>query len=179
MLKITCDNSRCRMYGVELNTGGTVEPLPDTCLSCRRKLKRMVELDMGQCVSLQGAPANCDGEDSVEDNVRATSITPGIWGASILQTLKGVQRVVDEAEVPTEGRGLYNPDTDVVEWMEGRDSINESFINLLARARDLGAFHIESKLMEMNRELLAVLSAKIDDEDEDEDADDDFYRLMP
>ena len=72
---------------------------------------------------------------------------------------------------------LFDPDTDVVEWMDGRDSINESFINLLARARDLGAFHIESRLLELNRELLAVLSAKIDDEDDE--ADDKFYSLMP
>jgi hypothetical protein len=56
-------------------------------------------------------------------------------------------------------------DDGMVEWMEARDSINESFINLVEYALEHKALYIETSLRELNRELLDVVSNAINGED--------------
>lgn len=69
--------------------------------------------------------------------------------AEWLDCSDGSRYLVDEKPGPE--------NCDVVEWMESRDSINESFINLIAHAKEINAQTVVSRLMELNRELLDLI----------------------
>jgi hypothetical protein len=94
------------------------------------------------------------------------------WGTSVIQSLKDASKLLDDQEIPLTGRALFDPEKgvvmlqeddqrcgemDVVEWMEARDSINKSFINLMSHAKSVKAFNIHSRLLELNREMLNII----------------------
>ena len=167
-----CENRRCRLVGDDRR----LRENERFCVSCRMLMKRIVATDMPEEVKLISIPeisaenvqlgigvkslekANesflNDRDFSVEDDDRSVSIAQTICDAGVL---------LDSVDVPTEDRIIFGQADDVVEWIEKRDSINESFINLRNHASSVGAFYVESRLLELNRELLNCIDLKEDE----------------
>jgi hypothetical protein len=129
----------------------------------------------------------------------------GVWGKSVMESVKEVNQMLDDSCFEKDHRVI--PDVSLAErepvGPEDADYINEqksiagviaeagkvldeadtssiddAFLQLMSRARSIGALHMETRLLELHREMLALVSADAYD-DEDDENDDEFYALMP
>jgi hypothetical protein len=165
-----CDNNRCRLRGKHLRFKGNEA---GTCLSCRQKLGTYNAKDFGYGVEIVAAlsrkpePPAVKCGDGMEYDQRGEVLGKPVveavndrqwseaWGKGVVEAVK----YADDQTVPV--------DDDVVTWMEVRDSINESFINLTGHAAEYRALYIETKLRHLNRELLEIISSAIDEEEDE------------
>jgi hypothetical protein len=114
------------------------------------------------------------------------AVTGEHWGTSIIETVENASHLMDDQDIPLNGRAVFQPGvgvlydptheeelesvrvalkpiydehkTDIVGLLVEQDQIDESFLLMIRAAHSNRAFYIESRLRELHRELLAIVN---------------------